>query len=226
MNRIARIAIDVHTATISMTTPDLSPAPRHLLRVQAGPTSGQEYPLTPGKVTLGRDQENDIVLEDDSVSPRHARLDFSDGGWRLTDLCSTNGTRVDGERLPEDTPTPLPEGTQLSLGGVKLLLEVQEEPEETEEVEEEAAAAGAAEPASAPQGPEPGAGVHAPVSGTEPTGTPTKRRMKLPLWLVVLVILVIVIIAIVLIAAAPAGLATAQAALLIDNVLLPPPTPS
>jgi hypothetical protein len=204
-----------------MTTPDLSPAPRHLLRVQAGPNAGHEYPIQPGKVILGRDPANDIVLEDDSVSPRHARLDHNDGAWRLTDLCSTNGTRVDGERIPEDTPTPLPEGTEFALGGVKLLLDVREEPEEAAGTEEEAMM-GAAEPASTPGGPAPGSGVHAPVSGGEGRGTTPARRMKLPLWAVVLAILIIVVVAIVLIAAAPAEIVTAEAALFIDNVLLPP----
>lgn len=198
-----------------MTTPDHSPVPRFLLRLQAGPNAGREYPLQPGKVTLGRDPANDVVLEDDSVSPRHARLDHADGGWRLTDLCSTNGTRVDGERLPEDTPTPLPSGTELALGGVKLLLDVQEEPEEAQEES-------AAEPASRP-GPAVGSGVHAPVSAGEGAGTTPSRRMKLPLWAVVLAILVIVVIAILLIAAAPAGLVATEAALLLDNVLFPPP---
>jgi transcriptional regulator with GAF, ATPase, and Fis domain len=48
---------------------------------------------------IGRDPECDIVLDDDRVSRRHARLVFDDAAWRLIDLASTNGTLLHGRPL-------------------------------------------------------------------------------------------------------------------------------
>jgi hypothetical protein len=50
---------------------------------------------------IGRDPDCDIVLDDDRVSRRHARLGFSRGAWRLVDLDSTNGTSLQGRPLRE-----------------------------------------------------------------------------------------------------------------------------
>lgn len=49
--------------------------------------------------TLGRDPDCDLVLDHGSVSRRHAHLAFVDGGWRVTDLASKNGVRIDGNRI-------------------------------------------------------------------------------------------------------------------------------
>ena len=62
----------------------------------------------------------DVVVDDDSVSAQHARLEYDMGGWRITDLQSTNGTAVEGVRLAPGVPTPLPYGVTVRLGGVQL----------------------------------------------------------------------------------------------------------
>jgi hypothetical protein len=49
--------------------------------------------------TIGRDRECDLAIDDMTVSRLHARLERTSGGWQLTDLGSTNGTRVNGWRL-------------------------------------------------------------------------------------------------------------------------------
>ena len=46
---------------------------------------------------IGRDLSCDVVLEDTSISGRHARLGWNGGGWTLVDAGSTNGTTVNGE---------------------------------------------------------------------------------------------------------------------------------
>src|SRR5215469_15000820 len=51
--------------------------------------------------TIGRDPGCDLVLGDISVSRRHAGLDRVISGWVLTDLGSTNGTRLNGWRIRE-----------------------------------------------------------------------------------------------------------------------------
>jgi hypothetical protein len=54
-----------------------------------------------GPLTIGRTADNALVLDDDRVSRRHARLQARDGVLVLLDLDSTNGTRVNGERVRE-----------------------------------------------------------------------------------------------------------------------------
>jgi pSer/pThr/pTyr-binding forkhead associated (FHA) protein len=68
--------------------------------------------------TIGQGPQNDVVLEDDSVSRAHARLEYAGGGWRLTDLGSVNGTAIDGVRLEPQLPTSLAPGAMVRFGGV------------------------------------------------------------------------------------------------------------
>jgi two-component system cell cycle response regulator len=59
-----------------------------------GESLGRKYDLTDGTVTIGRDPENEIILDTDSVSRRHARIEPDEGGVIIVDLSSTNGTYV------------------------------------------------------------------------------------------------------------------------------------
>jgi pSer/pThr/pTyr-binding forkhead associated (FHA) protein len=65
---------------------------------------------------VGRDPGCDLVIDDDRVSRRHARLRFDGQGWELSDLGSKNGTLVDG--VPAASPTLLADLAWLSLGGL------------------------------------------------------------------------------------------------------------
>ncbi|MEJ2870640.1 FHA domain-containing protein [Actinomycetospora sp. OC33-EN08] len=65
-------------------------------------------------VELGRDPAAGLVVDHPGVSWRHVRLSPERGGWTVTDLGSTNGTRVDGRRI--DRPTRLVPGAELALG--------------------------------------------------------------------------------------------------------------
>jgi Inner membrane component of T3SS, cytoplasmic domain/Domain of unknown function (DUF1707) len=51
------------------------------------------------RYTIGRDSACDLLIEDLSVSRWHARLEHTAGRWLLTDLGSTNGTRLNGWRV-------------------------------------------------------------------------------------------------------------------------------
>ncbi len=58
--------------------------------------SGRTVELTQAKTTVGRDAGNDIVIEDGTVSARHAQIVSENGIWRVVNLISTNGTSVNG----------------------------------------------------------------------------------------------------------------------------------
>jgi pSer/pThr/pTyr-binding forkhead associated (FHA) protein len=68
---------------------------------------------------VGRRGENDVRLDDDSVSGSHAVLVRRGDGWTVTDLESTNGTYVDGERIQGERA--LAAACELRFGGMKAL---------------------------------------------------------------------------------------------------------
>jgi hypothetical protein len=70
--------------------------------------------------TIGRDPDCDLVIHDITVSRQHAGLDRVMRGWLLTDLGSTNGTRLNGWRVRE--PVPVSAGDQVSFGAVTFVL--------------------------------------------------------------------------------------------------------
>jgi predicted component of type VI protein secretion system len=55
--------------------------------------------LRDNRTTLGKASENDIALDDPSVSHLHAVLERFPAGWCVTDLGSSNGTWLNGERI-------------------------------------------------------------------------------------------------------------------------------
>lgn len=75
----------------------------------------------PRGVTLGRTRNNDVVLEDTSVSRFHAWIaQEQDGRWQLTDAGSRNGTQLEGASLSPKRATALHDGARLLVGSVKL----------------------------------------------------------------------------------------------------------
>ncbi len=63
--------------------------------------SGTTYELVDDLVTIGRGPDNTIVINNPSVSARHAQLQLAGETYRLKDLGSTNGTRVNGKPVTE-----------------------------------------------------------------------------------------------------------------------------
>ncbi|HXE56857.1 MAG TPA: FHA domain-containing protein, partial [Gemmatimonadales bacterium] len=91
------------------------------LLARSGPLKGQRFPVRVPVANVGRADYNDVVIPDPSVSGAHAKLQRREGVWILTDLGSTNGTFVNGERLEEETP--LGPGDTIALGEVAFLFE-------------------------------------------------------------------------------------------------------
>jgi len=79
------------------------------------------YTLKPGReVTIGRSSDNDVVLSDARVSSSHAALRVQSGPGestiRLYDLGSSNGTYVEGERIPSHVPRVIDTKTRVLIG--------------------------------------------------------------------------------------------------------------
>ena len=70
-----------------------------LLTVESGSARGQQAALGNRPLKLGAAGDNDLVLDDPTVSRHHAELTPTRGGALLRDLESRNGTRVNGERI-------------------------------------------------------------------------------------------------------------------------------
>jgi hypothetical protein len=144
--------------------------PLAMLGIAAGPRYGEQIPIPAPVVTIGRAADCEVLVDDDSVSAQHARLEFDLGGWRITDLASTNGTAIEGVRLAPQVPTPLPYGSTVRVGGVKLqVLEADADPD-------------AARAAWSP-----------PEKAT--TLVEERRGFRFPLWLAVLVVLLLALVA-------------------------------
>jgi pSer/pThr/pTyr-binding forkhead associated (FHA) protein len=72
-------------------------------------------------VTLGRGAENELVIDDATLSRVHLVLmRAADGTWTVRDAGSSNGSRLEGQRLEPGKPLPLPPGSRLEAGGVRL----------------------------------------------------------------------------------------------------------
>lgn len=93
------------------------------LIMRTGPTPGAAFILEGDQLNIGRDSNNEIVINDAEVSRRHARLTFQGGKYVLEDLGSTNGTFVNGQRLAG--PRVLKAGEVVSFGEqIVLVFEV------------------------------------------------------------------------------------------------------
>ncbi len=78
---------------------------------------GMRYQLKNGVMTIGRLSTADIVLDDQNVSRRHAELHPVGDTYQLVDLGSTNGCKVNGQRIERQV---LVDGDEITLGPIKL----------------------------------------------------------------------------------------------------------
>jgi pSer/pThr/pTyr-binding forkhead associated (FHA) protein len=91
------------------------------LMVRSGPLKGKRFSIKVPVINVGRADYNDVVLDVDSVSTIHAKLQRREGIWMLVDLDSTNGTLVDGERVRGEVP--LAPGALIRFGEVQTMFE-------------------------------------------------------------------------------------------------------
>lgn len=81
--------------------------PARALVITSGVASGTSIPLDDEFVSIGRSSDSTLVIVDEYTSTYHARLSKSGGDWILTDLDSTNGTRLAGEKVHGAARVPL-----------------------------------------------------------------------------------------------------------------------
>ncbi len=72
------------------------------------------------RVTVGRTSNNDVVLDDGSVSRFHAWFEKDEQGWWVADAGSKNGTQVAGKPLTAKQPKLVTSGTRVKIGSLEL----------------------------------------------------------------------------------------------------------
>ena len=80
-----------------------------------GPELGKKFILNDDEFTIGRDVKNNIVIDLDNVSRRHAKISTRQGKSFVADLGSTNGTYLNDQEVLEETP--LRTGDYVKVGG-------------------------------------------------------------------------------------------------------------
>src|SRR5512140_1363679 len=97
-----------------MVSPAAAPNKAFALKFISGKYQGGEFPLKAEKqIVIGRSSELDMVLVEDMVSRKHAKITFTAGKITIEDLGSTNGTFVNGEKVKQ---ARLKEGDRILIG--------------------------------------------------------------------------------------------------------------
>jgi FHA domain-containing protein len=84
---------------------------------------GKRLVVGPAGATMGRSRQCDVMVDDPNVSREHAEIRPRGGSWVLSDLNSTNGSRLNGRRL--DHSEVLKPGDEIELGTTVLTFELE-----------------------------------------------------------------------------------------------------
>jgi hypothetical protein len=82
-----------------------------------------EYRLRSERFVIGSDPSNELVIDEPTVSRRHAEVIQRSGVFQIRDLGSTNGTFVNGKRV--EAPIPIGAGDEIRFGGVRFYARVE-----------------------------------------------------------------------------------------------------
>ncbi|MEG1479419.1 MAG: FHA domain-containing protein [Kiritimatiellia bacterium] len=91
-----------------------------------GDEIGKTYEWTAEQIRLGRHAANDFVVNNASVSGEHCLIERSEGGWRVKDLDSTNGTRVNDQKI---TIATIHRNDVITLGDISISIRGDDVPE-------------------------------------------------------------------------------------------------
>jgi pSer/pThr/pTyr-binding forkhead associated (FHA) protein len=101
---------------VEVPKPPPEPRKRAQLRVIED-DSVRAVPIDKELMTIGRLSECDIVVNDSGASRRHAQIRTADGVSTVTDLGSTNGTKVNGRDVQS---APLADGDRITVGATQI----------------------------------------------------------------------------------------------------------
>jgi DNA-binding NtrC family response regulator len=117
------VALKKGTTTLPVSVPEVSSTPSpeglYLLVVERASSRSVRLPAS-GFLVVGRAEDADLRLDDQSVSWRHARVLVEDGLVRIIDLDSRNGVRIGGVQITG--AREIAAGEVVSIGGVELIL--------------------------------------------------------------------------------------------------------
>lgn len=91
------------------------------LHIEKGGGRGEAFDFDESEVSIGRGDENAIVLDDGGVSRRHALISVQDGRHVLSDLGTSNGTFLNGRKIEKE---PLENGDRFRVGAVEFRFEL------------------------------------------------------------------------------------------------------
>ena len=123
MTQYQQSLVDVRGQSIFRDFPD-SPADltQDRIQIMAQDKTTHSVQIKSGGMTIGRDPQNDIALDDSSASRQHVRIDFDGSNYRLIDLDSTNGTYLSNARLLPGVPEVWMPDAPLRIGSTWLRL--------------------------------------------------------------------------------------------------------
>jgi hypothetical protein len=93
--------------------------PRGWLMQKDGPETGKKFPIYWDELTIGKDRQCGLVIDDILVSPIHARIRFVRGYYYIFDHASGNGTFLNGKKLLR--PKAMHDWDEISIGRTVLL---------------------------------------------------------------------------------------------------------
>ncbi len=95
--------------------------PAYLVSMSTGGES-KRYPISSRVSYIGREDVNQVIVPNEAISKKHAKLTFADGKFYIEDLSSSNGTFLNGTRV--HTRTVLRNGDLIRLGAVIMKFEI------------------------------------------------------------------------------------------------------
>lgn len=91
---------------------------------------GKTYEIGDGRTTIGRDSTNILVFEDETISGRHCVINNENKHFTISDLGSTNGTRVNSQGITESTLRPK---DLIQVGSFEFMFDAEESEIENDE---------------------------------------------------------------------------------------------
>lgn len=90
------------------------------LTIEQGKGRGQTFEFDADEITIGRTDENDVVLYEGGVSRQHAKIAFDGQHFSVSDMESANGTTLNGSKIASEV---LEDGDQIGIGAVVFRFE-------------------------------------------------------------------------------------------------------